>query len=164
MRFRFFVLVLVLVCIPPALAQSSTYERDPYDYGNQRNATKRTIRPGLAGYDPVALLDMRKGVKGRPDIYFRGRDGLTYVFADKENRKTFKEDKDRYMVAFKGNCPVTYHTLSRKRKGDHNLFSVYGDRIWLFVNREALEHFGKEPDRFIKDLPEKRKKKKVKSR
>ena len=58
---------------------------------------------GVGGYDPVAYFKEGKAMKGNGWHVAYHKD-VTYVFANKMNRKTFEADPEKYLPAYGGYC------------------------------------------------------------
>lgn len=87
-------------------------------------------QPALKGFDPVAYFTVGVARQGSRTIPARYR-GITYHFADRENRRLFITDPERYVPTYGGWC-ATAMAEGRKVEIDPANFKVTGGRLFLF--------------------------------
>ena len=94
--------------------------------------TTANVRKGvmLYGYDPVSYIDAPKPVKGNPAIKTEIK-GLTYLFANEENKKAFLADPKKYEPQFEGWCASAVAN-GYKYDIDPENYKVTGGKIYLF--------------------------------
>jgi len=85
----------------------------------------------LNGLDPVALMAHSQRLIGKPQFKIRHRAKI-FVFATQHNLEVFRINPDRYSPQLDGLCPVTYALTGKQLKGDPNLASVVGDRLFFY--------------------------------
>jgi peroxiredoxin Q/BCP len=99
-------------------------------------AAKHYNLPGdkvaLNGYDPVPYLTQSKAVKGSPQIASSYR-GVSYYFANEENRTLFADNPEKYLPTYGGWC-ATAMAKGKKVEIDPANFKVTNGRLFLFYN------------------------------
>lgn len=93
----------------------------------------------LGGVDPTSYFGATGPVEGDA-----GRtvmvDGATYRFADDRAQARFEADEDRYEPVFGGHDPVRL-ARGEQAVGNPRVFSVVGERVFLFVDEASRETF-----------------------
>jgi hypothetical protein len=101
----------------------------------------------ISGYDPVAFFTDGKPVPGNAEFELR-HGGAIWRFHNMGNREAFAARPDVYMPQFGG-----YDPLGVGRgvavAGNPNMWMIAGERLYLFYDRERLDKFATDPDRFI---------------
>ncbi len=86
----------------------------------------------LQGYDPVSYFD-GKPQEGKEDIKTLYK-GITYYFANAQNRKKFMTSPDRYEPAYGGWCAYAMGDSGEKVKVDPETYKILDGRLYLFYN------------------------------
>ena len=84
---------------------------------------------GVGGYDPVSYHVSKKPLRGNGN-HVAVHDGVTYVFANEENRKTFDRSPDRYVPAYGGWCAYGV-SVGKKFVGDPDVWKIVDGRLYL---------------------------------
>jgi YHS domain-containing protein len=102
----------------------------------------------LDGYCPVTLVEDSRWKQGNRD--FAGtRDCRTFLFADADHQKRFREQPDLYMPAFLGNDVVIAKEEGRIAKGKRRHGVFYRNRIFLFASEDSIRKFNKVPLEYL---------------
>ena len=99
----------------------------------------------LKGNDPVAYLEKGVAAPGAPEIASQYR-GVSYRFANAENRQKFAADPQRFLPAYGGWC-ATAMAEGRKVEVDPANYKVTGGRLFLFYKGwrgDALKDWNKD--------------------
>jgi len=86
----------------------------------------------LHGFDPIAYFDSGKPVRGRPD-HASTIDGITYLFASRENRIVFEKEPDRYRPAYGGYCSYGVR-VGKKYDTDPAAWTIVDGRLFLHLD------------------------------
>ena len=100
-----------------------------------------TANVGLKGFDPVSYFAEGGGVPLMGDSKIRlDYEGVTYLFANENNLRTFEATPARYEPTYGGWCA---YAMSFGSKVDIKpaFYSIHGNRIHFFVNRRAKQNF-----------------------
>lgn len=121
----FLLLITVLMCCPPILAQS-----DPA--GRLRNFNTDN---GLAmrEFDPVSYFNSSRPQKGNSSFRHDYK-GITYYFANAENLEEFKKSPDKYEPAYGGWCAYTVALNGDRVKVNPITYKIVDGRLHLFYN------------------------------
>jgi len=86
----------------------------------------------LEGYDPVSYFDggPKEGKSEINTVY----NGITYLFATKENLNKFKAAPDKYEPAYGGWCAYAMGETGEKVKIDPETFTILDGKLYLFYN------------------------------
>lgn len=84
----------------------------------------------LKGYDPVSYFTSTKPLKGKPEIKSE-INGVTYLFATKENQQLFLKDSKKYSPEYEGWC-ATAVAKGYKYDIDPENYKVTNGRLFLF--------------------------------
>src|SRR5262249_57712907 len=68
---------------------------------NKRNSAVANSTTGISGYDAVAYFTEGKPTRGNGH-HVTVFDGVTYLFASEENKKTFEANPKKYIPAYGG--------------------------------------------------------------
>jgi hypothetical protein len=113
----------------------------------QRIVLDRHTGLALYGFDPVAYFTDSRAMLGRPEFELSFA-GAVWRFRNEGNRAAFLDHPDVYMPRFGG-----YDVLAVARgvavPGDPRLWSVTGDRLYLFETFAAREAFAADPDKAL---------------
>jgi hypothetical protein len=104
---------------------------------------------GLAagGYDVVAYFTVGQAVRGDPNLA-QVFEGMSYRFANAENRDRFFADPLRYLPAYGGHS--AYGVASgRLVPADPQLFSIRDGRLFLEANQEMRSLWLRDPEPYI---------------
>ena len=86
----------------------------------------------LQGYSPVSYLDLNLAQRGVKEISSEF-DGVKYFFVDKDQKKKFDANPDKYLPQFGGFC-ATGIAVGAKFRTDPNKFLVKDGKLYLFLN------------------------------
>ncbi len=98
----------------------------------------------ISGYDVVSYQTAKKPLRGNGH-YLAVHDGVTYLFANKDNQKTFEANPDRYVPAFGGYCAFGA-SVGKKFVGDPEVWRVVDNRLYLNLDVEIQSQW-------LKDVP-----------
>lgn len=101
----------------------------------------------LAGYCPVSLVRDHRLVPGQPDHRLE-HDGREYRFADSGMRTMFRSQPERFIPINAGRCPVDQVDRGVSVAGDPRWGVLYQGHLYLCADRQAREHFLKNPERY----------------
>ena len=130
--------VLCPLLVSPQILHAATTERLISDW-----------HTGLAigGYDPVAFYTDGEAELGSPDIEL-AHAGAVWRFRNVGNRAAFAANPDVYMPQFGG-----YDALGVGQgiavAGNPSVWTITSGRLFLFYDRQRLENFLADPQRFI---------------
>jgi len=105
---------------------------------------------GLKGYDPVSYFAEggSSPQKGRTEFSLEHR-GVTYMFANSENMKTFQTMPERYEPTYGGYCAwAMAQRRGSKVDIDPQLYTINGNRIHFFIVPSAKRNFDRAVARF----------------
>ena len=101
---------------------------------------------GLHGYDPVAVFPEGGGKPMAGLAQFSlAYNGVTYMFANCENREMFKTAPQKYEPSYGGWCAYAMASGS-KVDIQPTLFTIHGNRAHYFVAARAKANFDSEVD------------------
>ncbi|SRR5579871_124107 len=105
-------------------------------------------KDGIAinGYDPVAYFSANKAIKGKKEIQCLFN-GLTYQFANPQNRETFKSNPSKFQPQYGGWCAYAMGTNGSKVDVDPETFKILDGKLYLFYNKffnNTLESWNKD--------------------
>jgi hypothetical protein len=101
----------------------------------------------ISGYDPVAYFTDGKPVAGRPEIEWR-YGGVVWRFCNVGDRAAFAAHPNIYMPQYGGYDPVNM-ARGLAVPGEPDLWTIAGDRLFLFYNDAQREKFLAASARFI---------------
>ena len=106
-------------------------------------------RTGLAisGYDPVAFFTDGKPMTGSADVEYN-YGGAVWRFLNVGNRDAFASHPDIYMPQFGGYDPVDV-ARGVAVAGNPDLWTIAGERLYLFYDGAKRQEFIADPARFI---------------
>jgi len=86
----------------------------------------------LNGFDPVAYFESGKPVRGRPD-HASKIEGITYLFASRENQIAFEKAPDRFRPAYGGWCSYGVR-VGKKYATDPAAWTIIDGRLFLHLD------------------------------
>lgn len=99
---------------------------------------------GLGGYSPVALATGKLWKKGQPE-YTAEYQGVTYRFANEDERELFEENPSAYAPKVLGCDPVILSDTGRAVKGKIELGVFFRKGVFLMATEESREEFLNNP-------------------
>ncbi len=87
----------------------------------------------LDGYDPVSYFLNDKPQKGSASITV-SQDGITYLFANQENKDKFVGDPEHYTPQYGGWCAYAMGYDGSKVKIDPKTFKIQDGKLYMFYN------------------------------
>jgi len=93
-------------------------------------------KSGLAieGYDPVAYFISNKAMEGNKDITLT-LDGITYRFANAQDKELFKANPAKYQPQYGGWCAYAMGATGEKVDIDPGTFKLVDGKLYLFYNK-----------------------------
>jgi YHS domain-containing protein len=101
----------------------------------------------IGGYDPVAFFTDGKPTPGSAKLELR-YGGVVWRFCNLGNRAAFAERPDVYMPQYGGYDPVAI-ARGVAVAGNPDMWTIVGERLFLFYNADQREKFLTDSDRFI---------------
>jgi hypothetical protein len=101
----------------------------------------------ISGFDPVAYFTDAKPKAGRPDMEL-SKGGAVWRFHNEGNRSAFAANPEVYTPRFGGYDPVAI-ARGTSVPGHPLVWSVVGQRLYLFYSDAAREAFVADPGRII---------------
>jgi YHS domain-containing protein len=98
--------------------------------------------PGLSGYDPVAYHTEGMPVKGS-GYHVAEHEGVTYLFANKKNRKKFEADPRKYLPAYGGFCAYGV-SLGKKFASDPEVWRIENGKLFLNLDGDIQRKWEKD--------------------
>lgn len=102
----------------------------------------------LRGNDPVAYFATGGPVPGRGDIKTEHR-GLTYRFANDENRRQFITNPEHYVPQFGGFCAQAM-AYAVPAPADTGSFKIIDGKLYLFAGARARLYFEMDQERNLR--------------
>ena len=102
----------------------------------------------LKGYDPVAYFTAGRPVPGQPDIKTT-HGGVTYRFANEQNKRTFITAPDRYVPQFGGFCGNGM-VYAIPLGGEPEHFKIIDGRLYVFGGARSKLYFEMEQERNLR--------------
>jgi YHS domain-containing protein len=120
-----------------------------YAPGAKADPTVVNSHTGLAisGFDPVAYFTDSAPKVGRPELEL-SQGGAVWRFRNEGNKSAFAAHPEIYTPRFGGYDPVAI-TRGVSVPGHPMVWSVVGERLYLFYSDEARAAFNADPGRFI---------------
>ncbi|QNK64762.1 YHS domain protein [Pedobacter sp. PAMC26386] len=125
MKNLFAVLVLSVISICSVSAQTANHK-------NQFNVDKSAL--AIEGYDPVAYFTSSKPIKGKKEFNLTA-EGVTYQFANAQNKNTFKANPAKYEPQYGGWCAYAMGATGEKVSVDPETYKIINGKLFLFYNR-----------------------------
>jgi YHS domain-containing protein len=98
--------------------------------------------PGLSGYDPVAYHTEGKPVRGS-GFHTAEHEGVTYLFANKKNKKMFEADPRKYLPAYGGYCAYGV-ALGKKFASNPEVWRVEDGKLFLNLDEDIQKKWEKD--------------------
>lgn len=136
-----FLIVAITMIATPSLSFGQTMM--PIQ-GKAANAS-----PGLDGYCPVCVVEMKAWEKGNPAITSTF-DGVSYVFPSDAIKAKFDANPQKYVPALNGDCIVCYQMAGKRIAGQVQYPALYDNRLYLFPSDKELQAFKANPASFAK--------------
>ena len=94
------------------------------------------LENGLAikGYDPVAYFTRNAAIKGKKDFVLYNQ-GVTYYFANAEDKELFKSNPAKYEPEYGGWCAYAMGAKGEKVTIDPETFKIINGKLFLFYNK-----------------------------
>lgn len=99
---------------------------------------------GVQGYDLVSYHTSTTPVRGNGHN-LSVHDGVTYLFANKENKQTFDKNPEKYLPAYGGYCAFGV-SVGKKFVGDPEVWKVVDGTLYLNLDKDIQKEW-------IKDIP-----------
>lgn len=99
---------------------------------------------GVQGYDLVSYHNSKRPIHGNGHFTVV-HDGVTYLFANKENKAAFERNPQKYLPAYGGYCAFGV-ALGKKFVGDPEVWRLVDDRLYLNLDANIQ-------DQWLKDVP-----------
>ncbi|NEO84902.1 MAG: YHS domain-containing protein [Spirulina sp. SIO3F2] len=93
----------------------------------------------LHGYDPVSYFATGEPKAGSEEHQYEWDNAIWY-FETAENRDEFAANPEKYAPENGGFCTFGV-VLSKKFDGDPNVWTIYKDRLYVFLNEEVKGKF-----------------------
>lgn len=93
----------------------------------------------LHGYDPVSYFTTGEPKAGSADFQHEW-DNAVWYFETAENRDEFAANPEKYAPENGGFCTFGV-VLSKKFDGDPNVWTIYKERLYVFLNEEVKGKF-----------------------
>lgn len=98
----------------------------------------------IQGYDVVGYFTEGKPVKGDGNHAVM-HDGLNYLFASDEHKKTFEANPDKYVPQYGGWCAYGV-AVNKKFVGDPLVWKIVDGKLYLNLDQKVA-------DIWVKDIP-----------
>ena len=114
-------------------------------------ATHNTVSDGedsklmLKGHDPVAYHTQGKPVAGQLSIKAE-HEGVTYRFANEDNRKLFTQAPEKYKPQYNGFCSNGM-VYAIPLGGNHDTFRIVDGKLYMFGGENSKKYFEMDIDR-----------------
>jgi YHS domain-containing protein len=104
--------------------------------------------PAIGGFDPVAYFTVHQAVRGS-GFHVANHEGVSYLFASKENKELFEKNPQKYVPQFNGWCAYGV-SLKKKFHADPTIFAVVDGKLYLNLDKEIQKTWEKEKEKNIK--------------
>ncbi len=102
----------------------------------------RHSTPGVSGYDVVSYQTGEKPLRGNGN-HIATHEGVTYLFINEGNRKTFERNPSKYVPAYGGYCAFGA-SVGKKFVGDPEVWRVVNGRLYLTLDTKIQEQWLKD--------------------
>jgi YHS domain-containing protein len=104
--------------------------------------------PGINGYDAVAYHTEGKPVKGN-GWNVAEYEGVTYLFANKKNRKMFEANPEKYLPEYGGYCAYGV-AIGKKFAIDPEVWEIENGKLYLNLDTGIQKKWAKDIPGYIK--------------
>ena len=97
---------------------------------------------GVLGYDLVSYHTEGKPVRGDGNnlvVY----EGVTYLFANEENKNTFEKNPEKYLPAYGGWCAFGV-SVNKKFVGDPQVWKIVDGKLYLNLDKNIQKEWNKD--------------------
>ena len=130
-RFKSIMFAILVVTI-------SFWAAESFAAGTQYSTT------GVLGYDLVSYHTEGKAVRGDGNNLVVV-DGVTYLFANEENKNAFDKDPEKYLPAYGGYCAFGV-SVGKKFVGDPEVWKIVDGTLYLNLDRSIQK-------KWFEDIP-----------
>ena len=85
---------------------------------------------GVGGYDPVSYFNSVAPSKGKQEIRVK-HEGVTYLFLNEDNKRSFVQDPEKYLPQFGGWCSMTL-AMGRATQPVYENYLIEDNKLYLF--------------------------------
>lgn len=89
--------------------------------------------PAVGGYDLVSYHEDTGPVRGT-GFHASSHEGVTYLFASKENKKAFEKSPEKYLPAYNGYCAFGV-SLGKKFNSDPSVYEIVDGTLYLNLDK-----------------------------
>ena len=93
--------------------------------------------PAVQGYDVVSYQTDKRPIRGNGH-FITTYNGATYMFANKDNLKTFKKNPQRYVPAYNGFCAFGV-SVGKKFLSDPEVYRVVNGKTYLNLDADIQD-------------------------
>jgi YHS domain-containing protein len=108
----------------------------------KQNSAVANSTTGIGGYDAVAYFTEGKPTRGNGH-HVTVFDGVTYLFASEENKKTFDANPKKYIPAYGGYCAFGV-TEGKKFVADPEAWKIVDGKLYLNLDKDVQTEWGKD--------------------
>ena len=98
--------------------------------------------PAVGGYDLVSYHQETGPVRGSGFQAYE-YEGVTYLFANEENKATFEANPEKYLPAYNGFCAYGV-ALGKKFNTDPTVYEVVDDVLYLNLDSDIQKEWSKD--------------------
>lgn len=159
--FTIFLLSLCVACAPQESGEAPAAETPPAEASAETptDAPAADATEALAAGGPLNIDEMGRGLRGFDAVAYHTAgqalagdaelthdwNGVTWLFANEENRAAFAAEPERYAPQNGGYCTFGV-VLKKKLDVDPEIFLVEEERLFLFLNPEVKDKFMADKD------------------
>ncbi|HCE5342854.1 YHS domain protein [Legionella pneumophila] len=96
---------------------------------------------GIQGYDPVSYFQQGGPVRGSGN-YTEYYEGVSYIFSNQENKKTFLANPEKYLPAYGGYCAYGV-SVGSKIVSDPLAWRIVDGTLYLNLNSKTQDVWAK---------------------
>lgn len=97
---------------------------------------------GVQGYDLVSYHTTQGPTRGSGH-FVSVHDGVTYLFASKENKSAFDSNPAKYLPAYGGYCAFGV-SVGKKFVGDPEVWKIVNGRLYLNLDKNIQKEWSKD--------------------
>ena len=97
---------------------------------------------GVQGYDLVSYHTTQGPTRGNGH-HVSTHQGVTYLFASKENKSTFDQNPNKYLPAYGGYCAFGV-SVGKKFVGDPEVWKIVDGRLYLNLDKNIQKEWSKD--------------------